>query len=173
MKSPEILKGGVARHPPVVRQKVTSPHCMMSKADENFQHYLKAHDDLLYFSLPSLLADRQTLVVNPAMRTAMLFWKDSEGGIHILSQQQFSPNGMRVLVPLLQAYPEYCPYDILLLSLFPLPLEAIHTLLAEDGETTIRPVRRAMSSILAPLRAFGLSVTSVRGAGYLLIPLSH
>jgi hypothetical protein len=144
----------------------------MSNDDDGSQSLREADEGLLYFSLPGLLEDHQTLVVNPAMRTATLLWNDADGGAPILRQQQFSPNGMRVLVPLLQAYPEYCPYEMLLASLFPLSLEAGRTLLEEAWEETIRPVRRAMSSLLPGLRPFGLSVSSVRGLGYLLTPLS-
>ncbi len=144
----------------------------MSNDDDGSQSKRETDEGLLYFSLPGLLKNNQTLVVNPAMRIAILLCNDADGGVRLVMHQQFSPNGMRMLVPLLQAYPEYCPYDVLLVSLFPLPLEAGRTLLEEAWEATIRPVRRAMSSILPGLRPFGLSVSSVRGLGYLLTPLS-
>ena len=144
----------------------------MSKDDDGSESQRDSDEGLLHFSLPGLLGDKQTLVVHPAMRTVILFWNDADGGVRLLTQQVFSPNGMRVLVPLLQAYPDYCPYDVLLVSLFPLSLEEGRKHLQDAWEATIRPVRRAMSSILAPLRPFGLGVSSVRGLGYLLTPLS-
>ncbi len=144
----------------------------MNKTDDGFQNSQEAHEDLLQFALSGLLEENQTLVVHLAKRTAILFCPDSDGGGRILTQQQFSPNGMRVLLPLLQAYPTYCPYEVLLANLFPLSLDAGRHLMEQDWEATIRPVRRAMRTILAPLRAFRFKVSTVRGAGYLLTPLT-
>ncbi len=151
---------------------VVSPYRVMSKRVDGSQSKPKPDEELLYFSLPGLLKDNQTLVVNPARRTAMLFWNDAEGGIHIATQQQFSPNGMRVLLPLLQAYPKYCPYDVLLASLFPLSREEGQGLLHASWEPSIRPLRRAIGSILPGLYACGMNVNSLRGLGYQLVPLS-
>jgi hypothetical protein len=56
------------------------------------------------------------------MRTATLLFAPPDGEAQVLSQQRFTPNGMRVLFPLLQAYPRHCPYDVLVASLFSLSL---------------------------------------------------
>ncbi len=128
--------------------------------------------DLLHFSSTDLFPPNHTLVINIAMRTGTLFYTEpGEGKPRIIRQQQFSPNGIRVLLPLLQSYPHYCPYNVLLASLFPLSLEASNQQLQEEWEMAIRPVRRAIGSIMASLRLFGLTVHSLRGAGYLLKPL--
>jgi hypothetical protein len=125
-------------------------------------------DDLLHFTLSPLLPANHILVLNPAMHTATLFKSEEGGEVHIVQQQHFSPNGMGVLVPLLQAYPHYCPYEVLLASLFPLSLEECREQLRESSEMALRPVRRAVSSILPALRSLGLRVRSIRGAGYLI-----
>jgi hypothetical protein len=143
----------------------------MNNTDAGFQHSQEAQEDLLHFSLSGLLEDNQTLVVHLAKHTAILFCPEVDGGRRMLTQQQFSPNGMRMLLPLLQAYPRYCPYEVLLATLFPLSLEEGRHLMEQDWEAAIRPVRRAMRTILAPLRAFHFKVSTVRGAGYLLTPL--
>ena len=144
----------------------------MSKRLDGSQSQHLSDEHLLHFSLPGLLKDHQTLVVNPARRTAMLFWNDTDGEVRIAMHQHFSPNGMRVLLPLLQAYPKPCPYDVLLASLKPFSREEGHELLHDSWEPSIRPLRRAVGSILHGLHAFGVTVYSLRGLGYQLIPLS-
>ncbi len=96
-----------------------------------------------------------------------------EGENQILAQQHFSPNGMRVLVPLLQSYPHYCPYEVLLASLFSLSLDEARKQLQDFWDIAIRPVRRAISSLIAGLRALGLQVRSLRGAGSQVEALSR
>ncbi len=142
----------------------------MNKGDSGLESKGEHDEGLLHFSLPRLLPDDSTLVVNPAMGTVILFSNEAGGRARIVTQQ-FSPNGIRVLVPLLQAYPDYCPYDVLLTSLFPLSLEEGRKHLQEAWAATIRPVRRAIGSIMAGLEAFGLKPYSLRGLGYILKPL--
>ena len=90
----------------------------------------------------------------------------------VATQQQFTPNGMRVLLPLLQAYPSFCSYDVLLASLFPLSRAEGHGLLHTSWEPSIRPLRRAIGSMLPGLSACGITVYSLRGLGYQLSRLS-
>jgi len=114
----------------------------------------------------------QVLAVTPSMRTVTLLAAFSSEEAHILAQQHFSPNGMRVLVPLLQSYPHYCPYEVLLASLFSHTPDEAREQLQGDWDSIIRPVRRAMNSLVPGLRAFGLQVRSIRSAGYLIEALS-
>ena len=86
----------------------------------------------------------------------------------MVEQQKFSPNGMLVLVPLLQAYPKYCHHEDLIASLFSLPLDEVYQQMRVMPSPTIRALRRAISSLPARLRAFGWRVRSIRGAGYLI-----
>jgi hypothetical protein len=140
----------------------------MRKRVRGAQDKGEPRDELLHFTLDHLLPANHTLVLNTSMRTAILLHSEGSGEVHIVQQQHFSPNGMCVLVPLLQAYPQYCPYEVLLASLFPLSLEACRKQLREAWEMALRPVRRAMSSIMAGLHAFGLRVRSIRSGGYLI-----
>src|SRR5258706_2967337 len=127
---------------------------------------------VLHLTLDGLLPANQVLAVNPSMRTATLFASTADEEAHIIAQQHFSPNGMRVLVPLLQAYPHYCPYEGLLASLFSYTSEQARDQLQGHWDSTIRPVRRAMNSLVPGLRAFGLQVRSIRSGGYLIEALS-
>src|SRR5258706_11228989 len=73
---------------------------------------------VLHLALDGLLPANQVLAVNPSMRTATLFASTVDEEAHIIAQQHFSPNGMHVLIPLLETYPHYYPYKILLTNLF-------------------------------------------------------
>ena len=64
-------------------------------------------EGLLDLTLEGLFPANQTLMVNPAKRTVILFSHTPGRKPEIVAQHQFSPNGIRVLVPLLQAYPHY------------------------------------------------------------------
>jgi hypothetical protein len=63
---------------------------------------------------------------------------------------------------------QYCPYDVLLASLGSLSLDEARRQMQDMWEIAIRPVRRAMNSLKAGLRDFGLQVRSIWSAGYLV-----
>jgi hypothetical protein len=127
---------------------------------------------VLHLSLDGLLPANQVLAVKPSLRTVTLFTSTADEETHILEQQHFSPNGMCVLVPLLEAYPHYCPYEVLLAHLFSQTPDQARAQLRSDWNSAIRPVRRAMNSLVPGLRAFGLQVRSIRSGGYLIEALS-
>ena len=122
---------------------------------------------LLHLALEGLIPANHEFVLNLALHTATLS-SVTGGKPTIVEQQKFSPNGMLVLVPLLQAYPKYCHHEVLIASLFSLPLDEAYQQMREMRALTIRSVRRAISSLPARLRAFGWQVRSIRGAGYLI-----
>jgi DNA-binding winged helix-turn-helix (wHTH) protein len=122
----------------------------------------------LHLTLEGLLPANQELVLNLVERTVILFFHAPDGKVTKVEEKRFSPNGMRVLVPLLQAYPKYCHHEVLFASLYSLPLEQAYQQMREMHELTIRSVRRAISSLHARLRAFGWQVRSIHGVGYLI-----
>ena len=122
----------------------------------------------IHLSLPGLLPENHMLVLNTAKRIVILLYDEPEGGARSVKEQLFPPSGMRVLIPLLQAYPNYCPYEVLLAHLYPISVEEGRKQLQEAHETTMRPVRRAIGSIMDGLHAFGLRVCSIRSVGYVL-----
>ena len=129
-------------------------------------------EGLLRFALEGLLPANQTLVLNLSMRSATLLFASPDGEAQVLSQQRFTPNGIRVLLPLLESYPRYCPYDVLVASLLSLTLDQARQMLRDSWEVVMRPVRRAISGIMDGLHALGLSVRSLRKAGYVLEALT-
>src|SRR5260370_38232513 len=104
-------------------------------------------DSLLHLPLAGLLPDNQKLVINPTARTVVLFAQTSPGEADIVTVQQFSPNGMRVLIPLLKAYPNFCPYETLLAALFSPSLEEDRRRFRGIGRLALRPIRRAAWSL--------------------------
>lgn len=88
---------------------------------------------LLHLTLDGLLPANQELVLNLALRTVTLLYNAPDGKPAMVEQKRFSPNGMRVLVPLLQAYPKYCLHEVLLASLFSLPLDEAYQQMREDA----------------------------------------
>lgn len=140
------------------------------EAEDNEGYPVKGDNQeaLLHLTLEGLLPANQELVLNLAERSVTLLSHASDGKPAIVEQKRFSPNGMRVLVPLLQAYPKYCRHEVLFASLFSLPLDVAYEQMREMHALTIRSVRRAVASLPARLRAFGWQVSSIRGSGYLI-----
>jgi hypothetical protein len=126
---------------------------------------------LLHLTLKGLVPANHELVINLAERSVTLFSHTPDGKPAMVEQKGFSPNGMRVLLPLLRAYPKYCRHEVLFASLFSLPLEDAYQQMREMHALTIRPVRRAIASLPTKLRAFGWQVRSIRGEGYLIEPI--
>ena len=154
------------------RESSTIPVMRLNPSANDHHAQGNQPEALLHLSLAGLLPPDQKLVINPSMRAATLFSYTPEGEAQIMAQQQFSPNGMRVLIPLLQAYPNYCPYETLLAALFSLTLDEARRQLREIREISLRSVRRAIGSLAIGLRAFGLRVRSVRSTGYLVEAIS-
>ena len=140
----------------------------MKKPASHNQDDERHQEALINMTREGLIPANQILVLNLDLRTATLLYNAPEGNQTILEQQHFSPNGMRVLVPLLEAYPKYCLHEVLFASLVSLPPEEAYQQMREMRALTIRSVRRAVASLPSRLRAFGWQVRSIRGAGYLV-----
>jgi hypothetical protein len=140
----------------------------MKKSASHHQDDDSHPEALRNMTLEGLIPPNQILVLNLDLRTATLLYNAPEGNQTIVEQQHFSPNGMRVLVPLLDAYPKYCLHEVLFASLVSLSLDEAYQQMREMRSLTIRSVRRAVASLPSRLRAFGWQVRSIRGAGYLI-----
>ena len=158
----------IAASPSISEKRTSMKPDPLPEADRNQD----PQEGLLTFPLAGLLPANQTLVLNLSMRTATLFSASPDGEAQVLSQQRFRPNGMRVLLPLLKAYPGFCTYDVLVASLLSLTLDQARQMLRDSWEVAMRPVRRAISGMMDGLHALGLSVRSLRKAGYVLEALS-
>ncbi len=134
--------------------------------------------NISHLSLPDLLPPDRKLVLNLETRTLTLL---SEGPT-LLVQQQFSSNQLHVLVPLLESYPYYCPYEVLLAHISSnVVTEASiaycrqrlqEAISRGTWQEELRPIRRALSSVRNKLGHFGLGISNVRERGSSLISLT-
>ena len=128
-------------------------------------------DQITHFSLPDLLSPGQTLALNMGTRTLSLL---SEGPALIMNQQ-FSTNEMSMLVPLLESFPYYSPYEVLLAHISsnivtPASIARCRQRLQEaqnrgTWSQELRSIRRALSSLRSKLHLFDLEISNVRELG--------
>ena len=124
-----------------------------------------------HLSLPGLLPPSRTLALNLEARTLSLLTE----GPTLLMEQQLSVNEMRVIVPLLESYPHYCPYEVLLAhissnTVTPASIELCRQRLQEalsrgTWQQELRSIRRALSSLRNKLHRFNLGISNVRERG--------
>lgn len=110
---------------------------------------------IVHFSLEGLLPTGEMLAVNRELGVASILMYDGHSP-QILAEQDFAANEMRMLLPLVSSYPEYCPNELLLASFSGGTTEeevnvAHQRLLRarERGEwdTTMRPIRNYVSTL--------------------------
>jgi hypothetical protein len=131
-----------------------------------------------HISPQGLLPEGQTLAINLEARTLSLL---SEGPILIV-EQQLSANEMHMLLPLLDYFPHYCPYEVFLAHLSTKVVNdasiercAQRLLEAQAGgrwHQELRPVRRALSSLRNKLYRFSFGISNVRERGCSLVSLT-
>lgn len=163
-----VMKGATASISSLRLKREIKPQPLMPNNDTEPADIGKPEEEEIHFALPDLLPANHTLVVHSVKRILVLLYDEPNGEAQRVKMQKISPSGMRILSPLLQAYPKYCPYELLLTHLYPMPLEAVSKQLQETRETTMRPLRRAISTLNADLHDFGLKVTSIHSRGYVL-----
>jgi hypothetical protein len=168
MATCSVTKGATASMSSLLLQGKITPQPLMTHHDSESAEIGKPEEEEIHLALPELLPDNHTLVINSVKRILVLLYDEPGGEAQRVKMQNISPNGIRILIPLLQTYPKYCTYESLLTHLYPMPVEAVRRQLQEARETTMRPLRRAMSTLNADLRPFGLKVTSVRNTAYVL-----
>lgn len=131
----------------------------------------EARPPITHVRLAGLLPQHQILVLNRSMRTVSLL---AEGPTQLL-EQRLSADELRLLLPILEAFPQYCPYEVLLSSLFTemLTPASIHqsrrylqeALARGTRQQELRPVRRALTSLRSKLRPFELEISTLRQLG--------
>jgi hypothetical protein len=139
--------------------------------------------EILHFAPPGLLAPEQALAFNTTLGTlSLLGWMNDRP--RLIIEEQFTPSEISVLVPLLRAYPSYCPYELILASyeagrLTEETISRYRTRLLEalqqpgDWDEMMRPVRGVLSRTRLKLRSFGLVIASVSETGYMLRGTLH
>ena len=156
-------------------QVVCPPHGKTAKA---FVTTTQDTEIIRYFPLQGTLPEGQTLVMNTALGTLSLL---SNGDVlpRLLIQQQFTASEVSLLLPLLDQFPHYCPYEVMFASFYngvitEDTIEHCRIQLQdalEDGcwDQQLRPVRNVLSRIRFKLRGFGLDIVSILETGYILM----
>ncbi|GCE31057.1 hypothetical protein KDA_65410 [Dictyobacter alpinus] len=135
-------------------------------------------EEVLHFSLQGLLPSGHTLALNTPLGTlSHLVCKDDRP--HMLMEQQFTTSEICVLLPLLDAYPYYCPYEVLLASfnsgrVTETAVARSRKRLQEAQEAGVwdqemRPVRNVLSRTRLKTRSFGIEISSILETGYILM----
>jgi hypothetical protein len=126
------------------------------------------------FPLPGLLSAQHRLVVNTSsyvLSTFILTELSQEG---VVAQQVVTEHEMYALIALLEAYPDYCPYEVLLAAITDVTIDQARQVLQQaiidkrlDHE--LKPLRKLISQCRAKLSQFHLDIRSVHGMGYVLV----
>jgi hypothetical protein len=131
----------------------------------------------LHFSLPGLLSSDQKLALNLETRTLSLL----ADGPQLMIVQQFTTNELRIILPILESYPHYCPYEVMVahLSSSNVTMSSIarwrqrlqEAQLRGMWQQELRPLRRALTSLRVKLHAFNLEISNIRERGCSLTSL--
>ncbi|HBE26495.1 MAG TPA: hypothetical protein DDW33_12510 [Ktedonobacter sp.] len=130
-----------------------------------------------HFSLQDAFPAGHTLALNLTLGTLSYLSSVGEKP-QLLAQQQFTASEMSILLPLLDSYPYYCPYEVLYASFYNgdvTDLIVAHCrqrlqMALESGtwDQEMRPVRNVLSRTRLKLRTFGLNVSSILETGCIL-----
>ncbi len=137
-------------------------------------HEKEPEESIVYFSLPSLVQGSHRLILYKELRTLSLV-SENANGPNLLQQKILSDNELQIIVPILNVFPHYCPYEVLLASILSRTIgESTVTkwrirLLEAHREGTwqqeIRPLRRTLTSLRRKLYSFGLEISTIREKG--------
>ncbi len=135
---------------------------------------------ILHFSLQDSLPARHTLVLNTNFGTLSYLSCDAVGMPRLLKQEQFTNTELSVLLPLLELFPYYCPYEVLYASFYgggKATEESIasarehldEAMAAGCWDQEMRPVRCALSRTRLKMRTFNVDISSILSTGYILL----
>ena len=154
------------------------------KVKTSVYHVQPAEADILHFALDGLLPDGHMLALNLSLGTLSLI-ANSPTHLYpyLLAEQQFTTTELCVLLPLLKAYPHYCPYEVLLASFnhgnvneatIERSRRRLHEAQVEGiWDQEMRPVRNVLSRARLKMRAFRIEISSILETGYILMMLSE
>jgi hypothetical protein len=130
------------------------------------------------FPLPEVLPEGHVLVLNthPYSLSTFVLTQLSAAMYGLVAQEVLTELEMYVLLALLEAYPQYCPYEVLRAAITNEMVSQARTTLhrAIEHKTLdrlMKPIRNILSRCRAKLRAFGMDIRSIHAEGYLLTAL--
>src|SRR6266568_183047 len=130
------------------------------------------------FPLPGVLPEGHVLVLNThaySLSTYVLTELSAERH-GLVAQEVLTELEMYVVLALLEAYPQYCPYEVLRAAITDEVLSRARTTVhrAVEHKTldhSMKPIRNILSRCRAKLHAFGIDIRSLHAEGYLLTVL--
>jgi hypothetical protein len=132
-----------------------------------------------HYALDGLLQAHYHLALNTELGILSCF-ADNGTEIRLALECQFSPGELSVLIPLLDAFPYYCPYETIYASFYNGEItdrlieqsrrRLYRALNNGEWELEMRPVRNVLSRTRIKLRAFGINVASILETGCVLRP---
>lgn len=137
---------------------------------------------IVHYILSDLLPPGHILALNRdlAVLSYLAIQTEEESWPHLLVQEQFSHSEERILFPLLENYPHFCPHEALIACYFTgqitdAGLERYRLRLQEARfagvwDHEMRPVRNVLSRVRVRLRKFGIEISSILETGYMLKP---
>jgi len=135
------------------------------------------NDTILHFSLQDALPEGHMFALNTTLGT-FSYLSINDGMPRLRGQQQFTRGEMSMLLPLLESYPYYCPYEVLYASFYnndtreELVEQARRHLQKAVNEGVwdqeMRPVRTLLSRTRFKARALGIDILSILETGYIL-----
>jgi hypothetical protein len=137
-------------------------------------------EKILHFSFQGAMPQGHTLALNTEFGTLSLLVCDEPRVPRLLRQEQFTNTEMSVLMPLLEQFPYYCPYEVLYASFYgggktdEKSIEEAREHLEEameDGtwDQEMRPIRCALSRTRVKMRTFNVDISSILATGYILM----
>ncbi len=130
------------------------------------------------FPLPGVLPEGHVLVLNthPYSLSTFVLTQLSADVHGLVAQEVLTELEMYVLVAMLEAYPQYCPYEVLRAAITDEVLRharaTVHRAVEHKTlDRTMKPIRNILSRCRAKLHSFGIDVHSIHAEGYLLTAL--
>ncbi len=148
-----------------------------SKPDRKQASTKKTQEYIRYFPFTGALPQGHTLVLDLVLGTLSELALCNEGPRQVM-KQQFTTSELSLLVPLLESYPYFCPYELMFASFY--NGEVTDELLeqcrrrlqvaleGDNWDVVMRPIRNVLSRIRFKLRPFGIDISSLLETGYLL-----
>jgi hypothetical protein len=126
------------------------------------------------FPLPGLLLAQHRLVVNTSSYVLSTFIMTELSPEGVVAQQVVTEHEMYALVALFEAYPDFCPYEVLLAAITDVTIDQTRQVLHQaivhktlDHE--LKQLRKLISQCRAKLSLFHLDISSLHEMGYMLV----
>jgi DNA-binding winged helix-turn-helix (wHTH) protein len=130
------------------------------------------------FTLPGVLPEGHVLVLNthPYSLSTFVLTQLSADVHGLVAQEVLTELEMYVLVALLEAYPHYCPYEVLRAAITDEVITharaTVHRAVEHRTlDRSMKPIRNILSRCRAKLHTFGMDIHSIHAEGYILTVL--